>query len=311
VLREIVRSVDGLHESHQSVPLPGSSAANEITRDQPSLVQTWGTEPVRMTYLLADKLRRAARDYLRSLDRLLRGEVRSFPSLAVARITVEICSRAWWLLEDGMTARERVARGMTDRLHSLWQRKKLPSAMQAVDPPDPKIAQISTSAAALNYRYIVSPTGQPYLDTSRKSATELVQLMVAAMAKDRTGKVGSRLGGTYYRLTSAPVHGTVYGLNILLTTPDRTAGATAAAWVGEPLLVTPSRLALPIAAFAADAYLYIATKQAALYGWPETSWPTPPLELADRLYELLERTRVSDDELEAAKAEKAQDQELA
>jgi hypothetical protein len=199
---------------------------------------------------------------------------------------------------------------MSERLYSLWERRKLPAALQAVDPPDPKIAQIRNAAAALNYQYRPSRSG-PYLDASRKPATDLVQLMVAAMAHERTGKVGSRLGAAYYRLTSAPVHGTVYGLNILLTTPDRPPGATAKAWVGEPLLVTPSRLVLPIAAFATDAYLYLATRQAALYGWPETSWPTPALALAEDLYALIERASVSDDEFEAAKAQKAQEDELA
>jgi len=67
---------------------------------------------------------------------------------------------------------------------------------------------------------------------------------------------------------------------------------------------------MPIAAFATDAYLYVATEQAARYGWPPGSWATPPLAIAEGSYALLERTEVGA-ELAEALAQKAQDDELA
>jgi hypothetical protein len=72
----------------------------------------------------ADKtLRAAVTDHAASLGRLI-----TDPDLtgclaveAVARSAVETAARSWWLVEPGLTARERVARFLADQLFSAYQ----------------------------------------------------------------------------------------------------------------------------------------------------------------------------------------------
>lgn len=125
--------------------------------------------------------------------------------------------------------------------------------------------------------------------------------MVAANAKEWSGSVGSSLGASVYRLTSAILHGSVYGLNILLTTPARPAKAPQT-WIGKPQPLIARRLTPPIATMAAFSCIYAAGKKAELYGWAESSWGEPRAQVLWRLYTALQRNVSSDEERAEAEA---------
>jgi len=109
-------------QSYGSGPEPGSQAETEM--HQNGIVGPdgpWSPSVVDTAYTLAAAVFiGAAGQYLMALSQLLaQDEMALFGFQAVARALAESAAHAWWLLDPGIGARERVARTATERWGSI------------------------------------------------------------------------------------------------------------------------------------------------------------------------------------------------
>jgi hypothetical protein len=90
---------------------PGSPASTEVVNTEIRLDGTpWGDRPVRTVYAYAQMVTKLAAEFSRCAA-LLIGADRPPPGIeTVTRSSLEAGSVAWWLLEPGLTARQRVCR---------------------------------------------------------------------------------------------------------------------------------------------------------------------------------------------------------
>src|SRR5919106_3884162 len=87
----------------------------------------WDDEPVAAAHNLAQLLLFGASDCARALVRLFTPETTPvYAHTVLARASLELASRAWWLLEPTIGVRLRVARGINERLFSLSEQARLP-----------------------------------------------------------------------------------------------------------------------------------------------------------------------------------------
>ena len=112
-----VTSVRSLRGHVNYLPEPGSQAATEI-RAAEELADEWSQNPLKQVLDIAALQLAAAEDYLTALSLLLSQDV-AFSPFVMSRAALEAAARAWHLLDPEIDARERVARGMTERLHGL------------------------------------------------------------------------------------------------------------------------------------------------------------------------------------------------
>ena len=90
---------------------PGSPAAVEVAnRETRADGSPWGDRPVRSVYQLAQMSTKYTIEMARCIAMLV-GVVRPAPATEVlTRSSLEAASIVWWLLEEGLTARQRVCR---------------------------------------------------------------------------------------------------------------------------------------------------------------------------------------------------------
>ena len=90
---------------------PGSLASTEVVNTETRLDGTpWGDRPVRTVYAFAQMATKLAAEFSRCAA-LLIGADRRAPGIETeTRSSLEAGSVAWWLLEPGLTARQRVCR---------------------------------------------------------------------------------------------------------------------------------------------------------------------------------------------------------
>jgi hypothetical protein len=109
---------DNAYARHHGRALPGSPAARELQQDD-DLAGEWGARPVHDAHLASISPTMAAMDHLDSLGLLLTSPGGLMASHTVARSTLDIATKPWFLLEPDIGARERVRRYMNYRLQSL------------------------------------------------------------------------------------------------------------------------------------------------------------------------------------------------
>jgi hypothetical protein len=90
---------------------PGSAASGEVTNTEVRLDgKPWGDRPVRTAYQYAQMATKLAAEFSRCAA-LLIGAGRPAPGIETeTRSALEAGSVAWWMLEPGLTARQRVCR---------------------------------------------------------------------------------------------------------------------------------------------------------------------------------------------------------
>jgi hypothetical protein len=168
-----VRRVDALWARLDAFLLrpdpPGSPAASE-KRDRLGA----------FAYDLAATYLRAALDHLRAWQALLlrAGEVPSFAHLSLLRTAHESAFVALWLMEPGVPAEERRARGVAAQLADYEERHKLEADMgvTAVQPPARTAVQRRTELLASAERHgltRVDSKGKTVLATPLPSTVEL------------------------------------------------------------------------------------------------------------------------------------------
>jgi hypothetical protein len=257
-----------LHDRNLFRPNPGSQAAAE--HDDESRFASpgeWGPDPVRQVYSTAALLLSAVDDNLQGIYRLLIPEALGVALTASSRSAVELCARAYWIMDPGIDVRNRIARGMTERLASLREQKKLP-----IDPEERaraarRVAGITSAARRLRFQIRTDRRGPQSIGKPRPPATELV-------ARLMDGR-DPRFGEVLYRTYSATSHGTLYGITThLRREPDPT---------GQHELVAKldfdPRSVLTIAGAVVLAYQRTIDRQVALYGWDPEEWRREAIEI--------------------------------
>jgi hypothetical protein len=104
---------------------PGSPASGEVANRELRLDGSlWGDRPVRTAYQYAQMATKLALEFSRCAAMLI-GAGRPSPGIeAVTRSSLEAGSVAWWLLEPGLTARQRVCRMQLLRRNSARVRQE-------------------------------------------------------------------------------------------------------------------------------------------------------------------------------------------
>lgn len=123
---------------------PGSAASVEVMNTEARLDSApWGDRPVRTAYQYAQMATKLAAEFSRCAG-LLIGVGRPAPGIETeTRAALEAGSVAWWLLEPGLTARQRVCRMQLLRRNSA---RELTRSIAEVG-EDPVIARNETVAA--------------------------------------------------------------------------------------------------------------------------------------------------------------------
>lgn len=187
------------------------SPAHEECREE-TLAGAWGDSPAHDANLTVMMSAYAVMDHLNALATLLGGPPSVYAPFTVARSAMDIAAQAWFLLEPGIGARERVRRHINTRLHSLKEQSLLtgadtsPHADRIREHSREKTDRILESARQHGFTVVgkkndkVRPLslGQPMPKT-----THLVQ-----QCADASGK----LGGVFWRHGSAVAHGLHHGL---------------------------------------------------------------------------------------------------
>lgn len=182
---------------------PGSPADVE-KRDKPGA----------MAYDLAATYLRAALDHMRAWRTLLHaGEVPTYAHFSLLRTAHESALIALWLLEPGLLADERRARGIAAQFADYEEKRKLQEdmAVTAVPPPAQTAAQRQAHLLRLAKQHgLTQPNrqGKDVLVISMPSAVELFTEF-EPMRKDSKGK-----GSYLYRFYSGYAHAKQWALTL-------------------------------------------------------------------------------------------------
>src|SRR5664280_2240002 len=103
---------------------PGSLCAVERTTSESGPNGLWTDEPPHTAFSVVNLKLIAAKDHLLALRRLLEPPVTLYGPMTMARASVEASAAAYWLLDPAISVRERVARGLGDRLRNAEESVK-------------------------------------------------------------------------------------------------------------------------------------------------------------------------------------------
>jgi len=265
-LTALLDASDQLRDEWGSMPSADSPAMAELAAEAPFKGSSpWGEDPVGAAHNSGQLLLFGTGDCARALVRLLSHETTPvYAHLVLARASLELASRAWWLFEPAIGVRLRVARGMNERIFGLSQQSRLPlteeDGARACERRDALFAE----AERLGFQTVPAPPKAPrYLEEMRPGQTELIK-NILSVGDDAS------LGAFVYGLFSAVAHGTTFGLTSSVTadapnlprTPGLTWGAVHTSSLGVVSAVTAVILGT------AEAY----RRRNKLFGWASQSW---------------------------------------
>ncbi|MFJ6730284.1 hypothetical protein ACIQPQ_35835 [Streptomyces sp. NPDC091281] len=158
-------------------------------------------------------------DHLAGLSILLRTHkpVCVYGPSSLARSTIEVASRSYYLLEPGLMPLERIRRHESDRLASLWEQKRIAEAARrttsttmqaAIDHLDGRMKTVIESARRQGLTPRVKDEKRPPFIagpgvTRNVGATDLVEALIGQ---------GGGLGTVSYQTMSAVSHGRQHGM---------------------------------------------------------------------------------------------------
>jgi hypothetical protein len=189
---------------------PGSKSDRDRQWTEPGVEADKTIRAVDTTYAAARLGLIAVTDHAASLARLITDPdlIGCLAVEAVARSAVETAARSWWLVEPGLTARQRVARFLADQLFSAYQaedmaqRMKWPTGVAGISPGADEI-RAKCDELGLNYD---ANRAAPTVDGQKRPGSTP---LVAALMRDTIYSASYPL---VYALTSATTHGTHFAL---------------------------------------------------------------------------------------------------
>lgn len=258
------------HATHHGF-LPGSPAALEAASEP--FADDWAATPSRNANIASSHLSYLAMDHLAGLAVLLRTQQPAsvFAPSSVARSTIEIAARCYYLIEPGISPLERIRRQQSDRLVALWERKRLVETLggeqsserqQAVDHLDSQMKTVVDSARRHGLTPRIGDKKRPPFmagpeATKPVGATDLVEALIGQ---------GNGLGAYSYQTMCAVGHGREHGMMQFFTHRgallDRTHGDVFGSLEATPPQTAQNLAGVPLAVVGMLDRFY------AHYGWP-------------------------------------------
>jgi hypothetical protein len=208
-LTKLIALADATRDMRGHLPAAESAAMGELAREEGYAGQEpWGDDPLRAAHNSAGLLIFAANDCARAMTKLLSSEPTPvFSHTVLARSTLELAGRAWWLLDPNIGDRLRVARGMNERIYGLSQQDRLPLAKKDAKRAKERRKALCHIGEDLGFKKVrANRYAPPALEEPRPGQTEIIRKLMAT-GEDR------RLGEFVYGLFSAVAHGTTFGLS--------------------------------------------------------------------------------------------------
>lgn len=266
-LRALLEASDQLRETWGSLPATDSKGVAELAAEgEFQGTSPWGVDPVAAAHNSAQLLLFAMGDCMSALIRELsdRDTTPVYAHVVLARASLELASRAWWLLDPDIGVRTRIARGMNDRIFGLKQQIRLPLPDEQKEKASKRRSALLAEAERLGFQMVPRPPKAPqFIDEMRPGQTELIERLLSVEGDDS-------LGGFVYGLFSAVAHGTTFGMSSSVTTdapnPPKTPGITwGAVYTGSLDVV----IALSVVIVGStEAY----RSRNKLFGWASKSW---------------------------------------
>jgi phage host-nuclease inhibitor protein Gam len=233
---------------------PGSPASAEVASTEMRLDGTpWGDRPVRTAYAYAQMATKLAAEFSRCAAQLI-GADRPAPGIETeTRSALEAGSVAWWLLEPGLTARQRVCRMQLLRRNSA---RELARSIDEVGEDHAVAGKETVAGIEAECRDLGLA---PFTQGGDKLEGEL-RLKYTARVKALTDELGNTGA---YSIYSGPAHAELAGIWRLF-------GQTGATLPGRQPLYSP--VANPEASFAAadsalKSMMGPVERIALLFGW--------------------------------------------
>jgi hypothetical protein len=258
VIDEVADRVDRWTGADSWTFEPDSPAAAEVANNEMRADGSpWGDRPVRTAYQLAQMATKYATEMARSVAVQI-GASRPAPSMEVlARSALEAASVAWWLLEPGLTARQRVCRMQLLRRNSAKEYARAIAEVGA----DPSVVGGETVASVEAYGQglglgAFGSGGEELEGERRPGYTARVKAFIDALGYHGaysiySGTAHAELAGLW-RLFPQNVRAP-QGLTIFRPGPDPQAARAAADGALKSMIGPVERIAL-------------------LFGWPSRPW---------------------------------------
>jgi len=166
-------------------PEPGSLASDELDALNNALAGDWSSEPVALTYGMAEHHIRSAQDHLAGMAILLATSSVEDAIMTTARGVVEASARAAWLLDAQIDVRQRVGRCMTERLAAIDQEDRLNRRIgRTTDAPDRRDA-IERSARRHGFSIQTDRRRRSYVGSDEfPGPTRAIELLFASGGPD-------------------------------------------------------------------------------------------------------------------------------
>jgi hypothetical protein len=218
-LAALLHDSDELRDKWGWLPAPESAAMAELAagpqfEGNPT---TWG-DPAHAAHNLGQTLLFAMGDCVGALVRLLSQRATPvYAHVVLARASLELASRAWWLFEPAIGLRLRVARVMNERIFGLAEQGRLPLPEQERTRVSERRDELLAEAERYSFQTVRDRrTGVRYLEEVRPGQTQLIKSLL------RTPDGDDSLGALVYGLFSAVAHGTTFGVMSSVTAADVT-----------------------------------------------------------------------------------------
>jgi hypothetical protein len=173
------------------LPVEGSQAASEL-EEGAELADEWAPNPLDQALMIASVHLAAADDCMNALGVLLAKDVVYSP-FVIVRSVLETAARGWHILDPDIGMRERVARGMTERLYGLSEIGRMGKQFAERARTD-RVPKIIESAERQGFTPIPPrKKWEPYaIDSPRPGMMESIEALLFTMATLASG--GSWLG---------------------------------------------------------------------------------------------------------------------
>jgi hypothetical protein len=240
-------------------PYRGSRAKDELEEPDPG-------ESMQNAHTIGLVLIVAAEDLLPALARGVQ-ERQAFAVSVLARSVLETCARSRWLLDRDADPRERLRRGYTEWMYSLWEQWRIvdenPLKSQLARRIDDEVAEARVAGFEVyEHRRF---KGLHYCEAERPRAGALIDDLLRSLSPG--------LGGFAWSFYSAVAHGTAYALLQVFSEregPLPSDAPPAGLMVKRPQDVDLRRPA----AFALLGYLAGFAEMVELNKWDPTHWQT-------------------------------------
>jgi hypothetical protein len=242
------------------LPVEGSQAASEL-EEGAELADEWAPNPLDQALMIASVHLAAADDCMNALGVLLAKDVVYSP-FVIVRSVLETAARGWHILDPDIGMRERVARGMTERLYGLSEIGRMGKQFAERARTD-RVPKIIESAERQGFTPIPPrKKWEPYaIDSPRPGMMESIEALIV-----HHGDPG--LGRLMARYTSGIAHGTASALYQLLEKyPDPSDSQRA---LGAPELGLKTMV--PFVATTLIGSIRATERQVILYGWDWAMW---------------------------------------